>query len=329
MIDLHYLEEFEAIRSINELASSGTPFLFIIDFTKTRSLVIPLTELNNDLIKYGLGSTNKFNHLKRSASEIKFEKHPVSFGDFQKAFNQVMAEIQYGNSFLLNLTFETPIEVNLSLTEIFDYSNAKYKLLLQDRFVCFSPETFIKIINNKIYSFPMKGTIDANIPDAENIILNDEKEMAEHYTIVDLIRNDLSMVSKKVKVNKFRFIERLKTNFGDILQVSSEIEGTLSDNFYKHLGDLIFKLLPAGSISGAPKEKTVEIINAAESHNRDFYTGIFGIFDGKNLDSGVLIRYIEKRNNQLYFKSGGGITFLSEANSEYNEMIKKVYVPFS
>lgn len=173
----------------------------------------------------------------------------------------------------------------------------------------------------------MKGTIDASIDDAENIILNDPKEKAEHFTIVDLIRNDLSMVSEKVRLTKFRYIDRLKTNFGEILQVSSEIEGTLPDDFHKNLGDIIFTLLPAGSISGAPKEKTVEIIQAAETHQRGFYTGIAGIFDGKNLDSAVLIRFIEQGEGKLYFKSGGGITFQSEMQSEYDEMIKKVYVP--
>ena len=155
------------------------------------------------------------------------------------------------------------------------------------------------------------------------------KEKAEHYTIVDLIRNDLSMVSDKVRVTKFRYIDRLKTNFGEILQVSSEVEGTLRDGYTAHLGDIIFTLLPAGSISGAPKERTVQIIRSAETYDRGFYTGIAGIFDGENLDSTVLIRFIEEQDGRKYFKSGGGITFMSDARAEYEEMISKVYVPFS
>ena len=86
-------------------------------------------------------------------------------------------------------------------------------------------------------------------------------------------------------------------------------------------------MLPAGSICGAPKKKTVEIIKAAENYDRGYYTGVFGHFDGKNLDSCVLIRYIENQNGQLVYKSGGGITFMSEADKEYEEMLKKVYVP--
>ena len=88
-----------------------------------------------------------------------------------------------------------------------------------------------------------------------------------------------------------------------------------------------FKLLPAGSISGAPKKKTVEIICKAENYKRGFYTGIFGFFDGEKLDSGVMIRYIEEQNGKLIFKSGGGVTTFSDEEKEYNEMIDKVYVP--
>jgi para-aminobenzoate synthetase component 1 len=90
---------------------------------------------------------------------------------------------------------------------------------------------------------------------------------------------------------------------------------------------VLFTLLPAGSVTGAPKEKTVEIIRAVESYDRGFYTGIFGFFDGQSLTSAVSIRYIEQTTDGLVFKSGGGITALSDAESEYQEMIKKIYVP--
>jgi para-aminobenzoate synthetase component 1 len=88
-------------------------------------------------------------------------------------------------------------------------------------------------------------------------------------------------------------------------------------------------MIPAGSISGAPKPKTLEIISKVENYNRGYYTGVFGYFDGKNLDSCVIIRYIENDNGQLVYKSGGGITFMSNAENEYDEMLKKVYVPIT
>ena len=105
------------------------------------------------------------------------------------------------------------------------------------------------------------------------------------------------------------------------------IEGDLSDNFNENLGSLLFSLLPAGSISGAPKKKTIEIIEDAEITDRGFFTGIFGVYDGKNLDSGVMIRYIEQTESGLIFKGGGGITAKSCPETEYQELLDKVYVP--
>ena len=144
---------------------------------------------------------------------------------------------------------------------------------------------------------------------------------------MDLIRNDLSRVSTGVRVTRFRYIDRIQTNRGDLLQMSSEITGELQAGYRQRLGEILFSLLPAGSVTGAPKEKTVEIIRATESYSRGFYTGIFGYFDGHSLTSAVSIRFIEKTDSGLVYKSGGGITALSNLQDEYDEMVKKVYVP--
>jgi para-aminobenzoate synthetase component 1 len=173
----------------------------------------------------------------------------------------------------------------------------------------------------------MKGTIDASLPDAETIVINDLKETAEHNTIVDLIRNDLSMVAEDVKVDRFRYIEKIVTNDKALLQVSSEISGKLPEGYHAEMGNIFRKLLPAGSISGAPKEKTIQIIHEAENYSRGFYTGVFGYYDGSKLDSGVMIRFIKNDNGRLIFCSGGGITVNSDPEIEFNELIDKVYVP--
>ena len=170
----------------------------------------------------------------------------------------------------------------------------------------------------------MKGTIDAEIEDAKNRILADKKEQAEHATIVDLLRNDLSKVANEVRVNKYRYYEVIKSNAKKLGQVSSEICGTLPEDFPNSIGDILWELLPAGSISGAPKNKTVQIIREVEGTTRGYYTGIAGHFDGQNLDSCILIRYIDQ--NYTY-KSGGGITHLSSMEEEYQELIDKIYVP--
>ncbi|MCT8565678.1 aminodeoxychorismate synthase component I, partial [Glaesserella parasuis] len=254
---------------------------------------------------------------------------PPNYTQYKKAFDFVQQQIQIGNSYLLNLTQQTKIKTNYHLAQIFQQSKAKYKLLLDENFVCFSPECFIRIKENKIYSYPMKGTINANEEDAVNKLLNSEKEFTEHNTIVDLIRNDLALVSKYIQVTKHRYVEKVVTHRGAIYQTSSEICGELDENWQKNIGTMLDKLLPAGSISGAPKVKTVEIIQQAEQQERGYYTGIFGYFDGENVESAVAIRYIEKQGDKYYFRSGGGITALSQLDDEYNEILEKVYVPIS
>ena len=116
----------------------------------------------------------------------------------------------------------------------------------------------------------MKGTIDADLPGARDLLLNDEKEMAEHVTIVDLIRNDLSIHAHHVRVEKFRYIDTLVTNRKKLLQVSSVIPVQLPDNYRSKLGEIIFSMLPAGSVSGAPKEETLRIIRASEGSPRGY-----------------------------------------------------------
>ena len=310
---------------MNRLGSKGIPFIFLIDFEMKK--IIVSTQKNDSTLRVEMnGQKNYQNDIPPKQASF-FEFYPISKEKYAQKFDLVKFEIQRGNSFLLNLSTATKIVTDLSLNEIFASSEAKYKVLLKDRFVCFSPEIFVQINNGRISSYPMKGTIDASIPNAKKIILEDVKELAEHYTIVDLIRNDLSRVATKVQVDKFRYIDRITTAQKDLLQVSSEISGTLPENYPSMIGSILFELLPAGSISGAPKLKTLEIIKEAEGKERLYYTGICGSFDGKNLDSGVMIRYIEKIGDDLCYRSGGGITSMSNMDSEYQEMIDKIYIP--
>ena len=173
----------------------------------------------------------------------------------------------------------------------------------------------------------MKGTINGSLHDAQKTLTNNTKEINEHNTIVDLIRNDLSKVAKEVKVTRFRYMDRIKTQKNEIFHTSSEIRGKLFKEWKKQLPEILLSMLPAGSICGAPKEKTVSIIREVEQENRGYYTGIFGFFDGENLDSAVNIRYLEKYQGEIRYRSGGGITSLSDLESEYNELIEKIYVP--
>ena len=318
------IEEFKS--RLSEYATRKQPFMFLIDFERKQPFLSELEQAAQHGVYYNIKGNGNIapKEIKRKIELINI---PVDKHVYIEKFNKVKFELDNGNTYLLNLTFPSEIEINLTMEEIFHISLAPYKLLFKNKFVVFSPECFIKIENNEVFTYPMKGTIDSTINNAESILINNKKEAWEHNTIVDLMRNDLSMIAENITVQKYRYIERIKTHKNSILQTSSEIKGTLPVNWRETLGDIIMKLLPAGSISGAPKRKTVEIIKENELMPRGYYTGIFGIFNGTNLDSAVCIRFIEKRDDKLYFRSGGGITSNSVVDEEYNELIQKIYVP--
>jgi len=305
---------------INYFAKNKIPFFFLISYDLKKYDIIRTDNINNNIL-YSIDKQNNIN------SNIKLTYIKEDFKKYKIKFNKVIDNIKAGNTYIFNLTSKTKIHNKLSLKELYKKSNAKYKLYYKNKFLSFSPETFIKISNNKIYSFPMKGTINASIKDAKNVILNDKKELAEHTMIVDLLRNDLSIIAKNIKVDKFRYVEKIKAGDNDLYQVSSKISADLDKNWKNNLGDIILALLPAGSITGAPKKSTVGLIDKIEDFNRDYFTGIWGVFDGENLDSSVLIRFIENNDNELFYKSGGGITIDSSCQSEYDEVYEKVYIP--
>jgi para-aminobenzoate synthetase component I len=322
-----FLNPEETKAKINDFARKGSPFLFVINSSLTKAIVHSPEEASRNGIFFNFNGITNSQVKTMTSRQMIFELFPPDFETYERAFRKVEYHIRRGDTYLLNLTFPTRIRTNLSLQQLYEISNASYKLLFKDFFVVFSPEIFIRIREGRIFSFPMKGTIDADLPEAEKIILADKKEFYEHNTIVDLIRNDLAMVATGIKVNRFRYIDRLHTNRKDLLQVSSEICGILPENYLSHFGEIIFTLLPAGSVTGAPKEKTVKIIHESEIHDRGFYTGICGYFDGRSLDSAVMIRFIENTKEGMVFRSGGGITALSNVSEEYKELIDKVYVP--
>lgn len=317
----------ETILLMNDLGSQRVPFLFIIDFEMREPVVLPMVDAEKERIFYDVNGCSNCAKTALSEQTHVFKKSPIAFSEYRRAFDAVQENLRLGNSYLLNLTFPTRIESNLSLHEIFLLSRAKYRLLFRETFVVFSPEIFVQISDGVISSHPMKGTIDADLVNAQATIINDPKELAEHTTIVDLIRNDLSSVAKQVHVEQFRYVDKIRTNQKELLQVSSRITGQIPPDYHKNIGTILLKLLPAGSVTGAPKKKTVEIIKAVETYRRGYYAGVFGYFDGSYLDSGVMIRFIEQTDEGLVYKSGGGITVFSNCEAEYQELIDKVYVP--
>lgn len=312
---------------MNTYARDGIAFLFVLDFDLKNTLVIPAHEISPEIILFNINNHRNTENRKGFTKNIISDFYPPAYDGYVEKFEEIQKEILYGNTYLLNLSFKSEVELTSSLEEIFYSSTAPYKLYLKDHFVVNSPESFIRISGRKIYTYPMKGTMVKENESSRDLLLGDIKESAEHATITDLLRNDLAIVASDVKVDRYRYIDEINTGRQTILQVSSEISGNILDEFDNKPGDIFARLLPAGSVTGAPKAKTVEIIKRVENYQRGYYTGVFGYFDGKTLDSAVMIRYIEKENEKYYYKSGGGITCMSEVEKEYKELKDKIYVP--
>ena len=312
---------------MDELSLKKVPFFFMVDFLLEKVEVFQENEIKEESLLIDFQNFKNIKTTEVENAEIELKIFSESAENYRKGFDFVQENLRQGNSYLTNYTVKTEIAINLTLKEIFYHSKAKYKVWYNDEFVFFSPETFVEIIDDQIYTHPMKGTIEASIENAVEILKNDVKEKAEHFTVVDLLRNDLSMVADEVQVDEFQRIDFIKTQQKDLYAMSSKISGKLKPEFQNKIGTVMKTLLPAGSILGAPKPKTLEIIVEAENYDRGFYTGVCGWFDGENLDSCVMIRFIEKENGKLFFKSGGGITHLSKFADEYKEMKNKIYVP--
>jgi para-aminobenzoate synthetase component 1 len=311
--------------------ASDRPFVFVVDFEKEHWNIVPTEEAASQGIFYAFREKTNAPLTKIPASTARIE--PVQEAveqlrtQYSEAFDFVQTEINWGNSFLLNLTFPVEVQLQGSFEEVFLQSNAPYRLYVKDQFTVFSPESFIRVGNGEIETFPMKGTIPANESQSAKRLIADPKEQAEHATIVDLLRNDLSQIAQKVRVENYRFLEKIKRPQGGLWQTSTHIKGQLRNDWKVHFPEYLNKLLPAGSVSGAPKPQTLEIIRQAEGQKRGYYTGVFGHYDGQQLESAVAIRFLENRNNKVYYRAGGGITHLSQCEHEFDELLQKVYLP--
>jgi anthranilate synthase component 1 len=188
-----------------------------------------------------------------------------------------------------------------------------------------SPETLVKLSDDKLYTFPLAGTRPRGKTEEEDLelehdLLSDEKELAEHNMLVDLGRNDIGRISEigSVKVDKYLSIER----FSHVMHIGSTVTGTLRSDLDSLAA--IDSILPAGTLSGAPKIRACEIINELEYNKRGIYGGAIGYVDlSGNIDTCISIRIAFARNNKVFIRSGAGIVADSEPQKEYTECINK------
>ena len=188
-----------------------------------------------------------------------------------------------------------------------------------------SPETLVKLVDNQVYTFPLAGTRPRGKTDEEDRLLEedllaDEKELAEHNMLVDLGRNDIGKISEigSVKVNRYMDIVR----FSHVMHIGSTVEGILRED-YDYLST-IDSILPAGTLSGAPKIRACEIINELEDNKRGIYGGAIGYIDlTGNLDTCIAIRIAFARDNKVFIRVGAGIVADSVPENEFEECNNK------
>ena len=188
-----------------------------------------------------------------------------------------------------------------------------------------SPETLIKLTDGKMYTFPIAGTMRRGKTEAEDLaieekLINDEKELAEHNMLVDLGRNDLGKIAKfgSVKVEALHMLQR----FSHVIHITSTVSGEIQDG--KDALDAIGATLPAGTLSGAPKIRAIEILHELEKSPRGVYGGAVGYIDfSGNMDVCIGIRMAMNKGGKVYVRAGAGIVRDSVPASEYNETLIK------
>lgn len=194
-----------------------------------------------------------------------------------------------------------------------------------DEIISTSPETLVRLQNGRLYTFPVAGSRPRGKTDEEDIaleksLLSDEKELSEHNMLVDLGRNDLGRISKydSVEVTKYMVIHR----YSKIMHICSQVESNIRDDC--DAMDAIESVLPAGTLSGAPKIRACEIIEEQEALPRDIYGGALGYMDFTgNLDTCIAIRMAYKKGENVYVQAGGGIVADSVPKNEYEESANK------
>ena len=188
-----------------------------------------------------------------------------------------------------------------------------------------SPETLVKLEDGILHTFPLAGTRPRGKTEEEDLLLekellSDPKELAEHNMLVDLGRNDIGKISKfgTVEVEKFHVVER----YSHVMHIGSTVRGEIRDD--KDALDAIASILPAGTLSGAPKIRAAQLINDLEDNKRGIYGGGIGYIDfSGNLDLCIAIRIAYRKNGRVFIRSGAGIVADSVPEKEYEETLNK------
>ena len=259
---------------------------------------------------------------------LKSNNSHLDLSDYKYAIDQIKDYLYSGNTYQINFTFSKsytldtdPLSAYLAIRNKAKPEFGYYINTGLDAILSFSPEQFFYKNINQINTYPMKGTQLRDINSAKdqelkNKLHNSVKDKAEHLMIVDLLRNDIGKICKygSVNVNDLFNINSYPT----VHQMVSHIYGDLNNNINET--DIFRALLPGGSITGAPKESSMKIIDLLENYNREIYTGTIGYIDSSgNMNFNIAIRTMSIRNSIGVYPVGGGIVWDSQPNQEWDE----------
>lgn len=263
-------------------------------------------------------------------------KSVIDFENYSNAINQIKEEIANGNTYQVNYTYDYKLKTSLKGIELYksvlQEQTTSYNAFIKNDYeeiISFSPELFFEISKsyggNKIKTKPMKGTIKRGKSEQEDIqniefLKNDVKNRAENVMIVDLLRNDLGKIAKTgtVNVDKLFEVETHKT----VHQMTSEITAKLEDNITMY--DIFKAIYPCGSVTGAPKINTMEIIDRLEVGNRNIYCGAIGLISPEKTVFSVPIRILQGWCGFYRCRVGGAIVWDSTAQDEWEETLTKI-----
>lgn len=257
----------------------------------------------------------------------------VDFETYSNALKNIKREIAQGNTYEVNYTYDFCVKTPSSPRKLYDYLLKKqktpYNAFIQNKYetlLSFSPELFFELTDRHVVTKPMKGTIARGVTEKEDFanikfLKNDIKNRAENVMIVDLLRNDLSKIAKTgtVKVSELFGIETHKT----LHQMTSTVEADLAQGVT--LYDIFNAIFPCGSITGAPKISTMNIIDKEEIGKRDIYCGAIGFLSPQESVFSVPIRILQKTTNEASYRyrAGGAIVWDSDITDEWEETLTK------
>lgn len=320
--------------------------IFIYDHLKEKILIVfnlPIsscTENVDDLVSSRLQRIRE--EISRDGVLLNHDQgiHPKKFDyrsnetkeGFMKKVLDAKEYIKSGDIFQVVLSQRLQIETNIKPFSVYqtlrNINPSPYMFYLnfeEYSLVGSSPEMLCKVKVDKIETCPIAGTRPRGKTPEEDIkladeLLNDEKELAEHLMLVDLARNDVGKVSKFGTVELTNYMEIQK--YSHVMHIVSNVAGSLRNDH--DMFDSLVSCLPAGTVSGAPKIRAMEIIDELESNKRGAYAGAVGCigFDG-NMDTCITIRTIVFKDNEAYIQAGAGIVADSDPESEYFETLRK------